>query len=64
MKSQLLSVGAILSGVVAASYDDGIQEPLHAVDPNKYRAACPDYKQYSMRPQYVYTAIQVYFMLI
>ena len=57
MKSQLLSVGAILSGVVAASHDDGIQEPLHAVDPNKYRAACPDYKQYSMRPQYVYTAI-------
>ncbi|KAL1605693.1 hypothetical protein SLS59_003496 [Nothophoma quercina] len=55
MKSQLLSVGAILSGVVAASYDDGIQEPLHAVDPNKYRAACPDYKQYSMRPHPPYS---------
>jgi hypothetical protein len=55
MKSQLLSAGVLLSSsIVAASYDDGIQEPLrNIIDPNKYRAACPDYKQYSMRPQYV-----------
>ncbi|KAF1924289.1 glycoside hydrolase family 125 protein [Didymella exigua CBS 183.55] len=53
MKSPLLplTLGAILSSShVAARYDDGLQEPLHdAIDPNKYRAACPDYKQYSMR---------------
>ena len=57
MKSLLLplSLAAVLpSSLVAATYDEGIQEPLrNAVDPNKYRAACPDYKQYSMRPQYV-----------
>ena len=55
MKSQLLSLslGAILStSLVAAAYDDGIQEPMQGyIDPNKYRAACPDYKQYSMRAQ-------------
>ncbi|KZM24021.1 uncharacterized protein EKO05_0009334 [Ascochyta rabiei] len=59
MKSQLLplSLGAVLSlSYVAASYDDGIQEPLRAaIDPNKYRAACPDYKQYSMRPHPPYS---------
>lgn len=55
MKSLLLplSLGAVLrSGLATASYQDIDQEPLHdAIDPNKYRAACPDYKQYSMRPQ-------------
>jgi hypothetical protein len=55
MKSHLftLSVGAVLSShLVAAAYDDGIQEPFQGnIDPNKYRAACPDYKQYSMRAQ-------------
>lgn len=55
MKTQLVCVGALLSSsFVAAGYDDGSQEPLRAaIDPNKYRAACPDYKQYAMRPQYV-----------
>jgi hypothetical protein len=29
------------------------QEPLRPpIDPLKYRAACPDYKNYAMRPQY------------
>ena len=55
MKSHLLqlSLGTILSSsFVAAAFDDGIQEPLQGnINPNKYRAACPDYKQYSMRAQ-------------
>ena len=30
------------------------QEPLRAaIDPLKFKAACPDYKTYSMRQQYV-----------
>jgi hypothetical protein len=53
MKPQLLpfSLGALS---VAAAFDHaGIQEPLRApIDPTKYRAACPDYKSYSMRQQY------------
>lgn len=52
MKSLIfpLSLGAVLrSSLVTAAYEDGIQEPLHNIDPNKYKAACPDYKLYSMR---------------
>jgi hypothetical protein len=54
MKSQLLplSLGALLSvSSVSAGIDDAMQEPLRAIDPNKYRGACPDYKSYAMRPQ-------------
>lgn len=37
-----------LSSLVSASYDvGGIQEPL--INPTKYKAACPDYKNYAMR---------------
>ncbi|KAJ4379838.1 hypothetical protein N0V86_005022 [Didymella sp. IMI 355093] len=59
MKSHLLSLslGTVpFLSLVAAAYDDGVQEPLHnQIDPNKYRAACPDYKQYSMRPHPPYS---------
>ncbi|KAJ8105441.1 hypothetical protein OPT61_g10176 [Boeremia exigua] len=52
-----LSLGVVLPSTLAsAAYDDGIQEPMrNAIDPNKYRAACPDYKQYSMRPHPPYS---------
>jgi hypothetical protein len=54
MKPQLLplSLGALS---VASAFDHGdLQEPLRAhIDPTKYRAACPDYKSYSMRQQYL-----------
>ncbi|KAF2993255.1 hypothetical protein E8E13_000903 [Curvularia kusanoi] len=45
------SLGVLLPpGLVAAAYGDEMQEPLaDAIDINKYRAACPDYKQYSTR---------------
>ncbi|KAF2873434.1 hypothetical protein BDV95DRAFT_592803 [Massariosphaeria phaeospora] len=34
----------------------GIQEPLRApIDPTKYKAACPDYKSYAMRPHPPYS---------
>lgn len=34
--------------------DGGMQEPLGAgINPNKYKAACPDYKHYAMSQQYV-----------
>jgi hypothetical protein len=56
MKPQLLpfSLGSLGALSVAAAFDHaGIQEPLRApIDPTKYRAACPDYKSYSMRQQY------------
>jgi hypothetical protein len=39
--------------LAAAAYNEELQDPLpNAIDINKYRAACPDYKQYSTRPQY------------
>lgn len=59
-----LSLGALLSTSFAASYDDGVQEPLRAaIDPNKYRAACPDYKSYSMRSQYdMLTSCETYIL--
>ncbi len=58
MKSSLasLSLGALftLSSVSAGLNNVQEQEPLRPpIDPLKYRAACPDYKNYAMRPQYV-----------
>lgn len=39
----------------------GEQEPLRApIDPTKYRAACPDYKNYAMRQQWVQLHGSVY----
>ncbi|KAH9882109.1 hypothetical protein J1614_001281 [Plenodomus biglobosus] len=56
MKSSALSlaVGALLSSPgVLAGLD---QEPLKpAIDPNKYRAACPDYKHYATRQHAPYS---------
>lgn len=56
MKSSALSlaVGALLSSpCVLAGLD---QEPLKpAIDPNKYRAACPDYKHYATRQHAPYS---------
>ncbi len=44
----------LLSFFSIGVFSAGEQEPLqHPIDPNKYRAACPDYKTYAMRPQYV-----------
>lgn len=42
---------------VSAGVDNvGDQEPIRAaIDPLKFKAACPDYKNYAMRPQYVST---------
>ena len=58
MKSPLvaLSLGTLLNlqSASAGLNNAGEQEPLRAaIDPLKYRAACPDYKNYAMRPQYV-----------
>jgi hypothetical protein len=55
-------IGALLTilSSVCAAYDpaEGYQEPLGAdIDPTKYKAACPDYKNYAMRQQYVNTSI-------
>lgn len=36
----------------SAGVNAQIQEPLNAnIDPLKYKAACPDYKNYAMRQQ-------------
>jgi hypothetical protein len=57
MKSSVssLSLGALLSTSVFARVDsDSTQEPIKAaIDPLKYKAACPDYKNYATRQQYV-----------
>ncbi|KAG9197966.1 hypothetical protein G6514_000685 [Epicoccum nigrum] len=47
-----LSLGVLLApNLAAAAYNEELQDPLpNAIDINKYRAACPDYKQYSTRP--------------
>ncbi|KAI8942700.1 hypothetical protein NX059_000748 [Plenodomus lindquistii] len=49
-----LALGALLSSTsVLAGLD---QEPLRpAIDPNKYRAACPDYKHYATRQHAPYS---------
>ena len=57
MKQSLasLSLGALLtvSSVSAGLNNVKEQEPMRPpIDPLKYRAACPDYKNYAMRPQY------------
>jgi len=53
MKSSVVSLvlGTLFSATtVLAAFD---QEPLGpTIDPNKYRAACPDYKNYATRRQY------------
>jgi len=51
-----LSLGlcALFVSVSASEYAGADQEPLRTpIDPLKFRAACPDYKSYSMRQQYV-----------
>lgn len=59
MRSRAELYLGVLSALVSVSlgYEaaGGIQEPLHPpIDPTKYKAACPDYKNYAMRQQYVY----------
>jgi hypothetical protein len=52
----LLATSALFSAtsVSAGVNNAGDQEPLRpAIDPLKYKAACPDYKNYAMRQQYV-----------
>ncbi|EAT78692.2 hypothetical protein SNOG_14067 [Parastagonospora nodorum SN15] len=40
-----------LTGVLAGVDNAGDQEPIRAaIDPLKFKAACPDYKNYAMRP--------------
>lgn len=44
----------LLPSSLVAGLNAGEQDPLNAnIDPNKYKAACPDYKSYATRPQYV-----------
>ncbi|CAN9116768.1 unnamed protein product [Alternaria alternata] len=61
MKSPLasLSLGALftLPSAFAGLNNVGEQEPLRPpIDPLKYKAACPDYKNYAMRPHPPYSA--------
>jgi hypothetical protein len=61
MKTAAYSLGlcALLSSVSASEYAGAEQEPLRApIDPVKYKAACPDYKSYSMRQQYVNALVE------
>jgi hypothetical protein len=62
MRSLLAPVvaGALLSSRPVAAYHAGQQEPI-AIDPLKYKAACPDYKNYAMRPQYVQNVAETTF---
>jgi hypothetical protein len=57
------SLGLLCAGFscVSAAYDPvgGIQEPM--IDPIKYKAACPDYKNYAMRQQYVVSIGHTYY---
>jgi hypothetical protein len=51
-----LAVGAslLLTCVSAGVNNAAEQEPMRAaIDPLKYKAACPDYKNYATRQQYV-----------
>ena len=44
---------SLFSLTAHAGFGAGTQEPLKApIDPLKYKAACPDYKNYAMRQQY------------
>ena len=55
------SFGALLS-LASVCAAEG-QEPLgQHIDPTKYRAACPDYKNYAMRQQYVHSLRQAHFI--
>ncbi|KAH8728751.1 hypothetical protein GQ44DRAFT_675301 [Phaeosphaeriaceae sp. PMI808] len=61
MRSLLYSVvaGTLLSltSVSADFYNAAEQEPMKpAIDPLKYKAACPDYKSYATRPHRPYSA--------
>jgi len=56
MTTNIISVGiySLLVLAVHAGYSAGVQEPLRAaLDPLKYKAACPDYKSYAMGQQSV-----------
>jgi hypothetical protein len=58
MKSSLSYVVAgaslLFSSVTSGAKNVEGQEPIGAaIDPLKYKAACPDYKNYAMRKQYV-----------
>jgi hypothetical protein len=45
---------SVLLSCVSAQIGGIQQEPMRVpLDPTKYRAACPDYKNYAMRRQYV-----------
>jgi hypothetical protein len=61
--STSLSLGlcSLFLSASATEYVGGNQEPLRApIDPTKYRAACPDYKSYAMRQQYVMPRLDCY----
>jgi hypothetical protein len=53
--SSILTGASLLFIPVSAGFGhSGEQEPMRApIDPLKYKAACPDYKNYAMRQQYV-----------
>lgn len=59
MKSCLQSIAIVgaLYGFAPSTlaYGDDYQVPLDAdINPNNYKAACPDYTKYAMRQQYVF----------
>ncbi len=47
----------LLAVIAAATYSLAVYGEQNVlgwgVDPDRYRAACPDYRHYSMAPQYV-----------
>lgn len=51
------SMTLLLVILAAMAYGSGVYDEQDMLgwgaDPNKYKAACPDYRQYSMVPQYV-----------
>lgn len=56
MKSSLsyvvASVSLLFTSAATGAKNVGEQEPIGAaIDPLKYKAACPDYKNYAMRKQ-------------
>ncbi|KAF2129547.1 glycoside hydrolase family 125 protein [Dothidotthia symphoricarpi CBS 119687] len=56
MRSSSALLGTLLPLVSAGVQNSGGQDPMRAqIDPNKYQAACPDYKHYAMRPHPPYS---------
>jgi hypothetical protein len=48
----LVTGASFIFGSLSIGVSAQEQEPLRAaIDPLKYKAACPDYKNYAMRPQ-------------